>query len=131
VLALVPGPSFLDILLARRFVPSSSFPDPRSWHSGSWRSGSWTLRVLKALEALEALNGLGGHRSLRGLRLPSPCLQVVAGCTKGVSWMGLSGWLRIYFKREARQGVSKSSGRASCVQISEREQVREMVYKKV
>jgi hypothetical protein len=66
-------PSFLEILLDRRFVPSSSFLDPRSWHSGSWRSGSWTLRVLRALEALEALealNSLGGYRSLRGLRLP-------------------------------------------------------------
>jgi hypothetical protein len=70
VLALVPGPSFLEILLDRHFHPSSSFLDPRSWHSDSWRSGSWTLRELKALEALEALNSLGSHLSLRGFRLP-------------------------------------------------------------
>jgi len=87
VLALVPGPSFLDILLYRRFVPSSLFLDPRSWPSDSW-----TLRELKALEALEALNSLGSHRSLRDFRLPRLVCKL---------WLGI---LRVFRERVSAGG---------------------------
>jgi hypothetical protein len=85
-------------------------------------SRSWALRVLGALDSLLLaflLLGIAGtgspgspgsprqsRQSSAAARPPavSPCLRVMAGCFKGVSWEGLCRgsvhsvqWVRIYF----------------------------------
>ena len=110
-------------MLCLRGIPGSSFLGPRSW-----RSWSWALRVLGVLGALDSL---GSRRPLRGFRLPRLIREL---------------WLRVLREFRGRvyavgedillsirngEGKGRDQGRASYVKRSEREQGREMAYKKV
>jgi len=55
----------------------------------------------------------------------------VAGYFKGVSWEGLCAEVEDILLSERNYGSRRSGGRAACAKRSEREQGREIAYKKV